>query len=246
MTVAQDLQKVSHHVDWEKLRDEYLMTIYSEKPSSRRQLKSRAPRIRHNGQRKRDWNVAAIEEHLEKVASQAIAEARGYGAPDASSSRPPKVNGTNSEPNQKPDESEGQDSTVMTAPRPSSIAPGDGGDSASDGVGSPTSVGSSTELHTLTSGAVKDAKQAGKTSGRQGDDASFNGKPIPVYVPSKGNCPGAGDVAVSPIPCAPDNLNQICNKYDDAGSFKLCFEACKPSFCCIHGKQQCEASPDRP
>ena len=65
---------------------------------------------------------------------------------------------------------------------------------------------------------------------------------IPIYNYSRGNCPGPGDSAQA-VPCAPDNLEQICSKYNDAiapndppGKFSDCFNACRPAFCCIHGK----------
>ena len=241
MAMAHDLQKVSHHVDWEKLHDEYLMAIYSEEPSGRRKLKRRGSRPRHKGQRKKDWNLAAIEENLEKEATQAIEEARGFRTPGiANSDAPQKVNETSSIPEPTPDKTGAQDlaSTAVEPVASIDAASGAGDNPAADGDEFPITV-NSTKLHALTTGTVKDAKDTVRSSVRQGNDPSFNGKPIPVYTPSKGNCPGVGNIAVNPIPCAPDNLNDICNKYNDAGSFKLCFEACKPSFCCIHGKQHC-------
>ena len=51
------------------------------------------------------------------------------------------------------------------------------------------------------------------------------------YFYGEGNCPDEGKRGV---PCAPKNLGAMCNKFDDASSFRSCFEACKPSFCCIH------------
>ena len=98
---------------------------------------------------------------------------------------------------------------------------------------------SATTIVTTVNETTGNSKDMINSTSRQGDDAAFNGKPIPVYTPSSGNCPGPGNVAATPIPCAPTNLNNICSKYDDAGSFKACFEACKPSFCCIHGKCHC-------
>jgi len=35
------------------------------------------------------------------------------------------------------------------------------------------------------------------------------------------------------LACAPRNLPEICNKYDE-GSFETCYDACKSSYCCIH------------
>ena len=57
---------------------------------------------------------------------------------------------------------------------------------------------------------------------------------IPKYEYNKGNCPDAGDSSAK-VPCAPDNLDQLCDKYQDGSSFTKCWEACIPSFCCIHG-----------
>lgn len=262
--VAHDLQKVSHLVDWEKLHDEYLIAIYSDDPSSSRQLKKRAARPRHQGQRKKEWNVASIEENLEKEALQAIEQAKGFAAPKNSGGGGQEGSGssvietavnvaqdvdvTHSVSDPTTDEKGGQDAGEPSPSSPSTIAPvgslapvdptstatNSGGDRAADGDEFPISARNST------GGTVSHAKQTVRASDQQGNDASFNGKPIQVYVPSKGNCPGDGDVAVIPIPCAPDNLNQICNKYDPAGSFSACFDACKPSFCCIHGKRRLE------
>ena len=57
---------------------------------------------------------------------------------------------------------------------------------------------------------------------------------IPKYEYNKGNCPDAGD-SIAKVPCAPDNLDQLCDKYQEGSSFTKCWEACIPSFCCIHG-----------
>jgi hypothetical protein len=72
-------------------------------------------------------------------------------------------------------------------------------------------------------------------SARQRDEAAFNGIPIEIDRYDRGNCPDGGNVKDPPLPCAPDNLSKICDKRDPEGSFKACFEACSPSFCCIHG-----------
>lgn len=65
---------------------------------------------------------------------------------------------------------------------------------------------------------------------RAGND--FEGDVFDAYEYSSGNCPDAGSLGV---PCAPDNLPQICNKYDRTnGSFRDCLAACEPAFCCIH------------
>ena len=60
---------------------------------------------------------------------------------------------------------------------------------------------------------------------------------IPIYNYTRGNCPDAGS-SPRAVPCAPDNLSQICSKYSGQGSFSACFDACRPSFCCVHGKMR--------
>lgn len=74
---------------------------------------------------------------------------------------------------------------------------------------------------------------------RQDND---EGIPIPVY--SYSPCQNT----VDGLPCAPEDLRERCTKgatiIDDDGtsvssSFSACFDACEPSFCCIH-----DAPPD--
>lgn len=61
---------------------------------------------------------------------------------------------------------------------------------------------------------------------------NIDGDVFDRYEYSKGACPKKGSLGV---PCAPDNLAEVCNKYDrDNGSFRACFDACAPGFCCIH------------
>ena len=64
----------------------------------------------------------------------------------------------------------------------------------------------------------------GGGSTNEGDGDVFDG-----YEYAKGsNWDTAGDGAV---PCTPDNLQSLCNKYDQAsGSFRACLNACKPTF----------------
>ena len=58
---------------------------------------------------------------------------------------------------------------------------------------------------------------------------------IPNYKYDEGNCPDDGDSDAA-VPCAADlNLDVICDKYQEGSSFTACWEACIPSFCCIHG-----------
>ncbi|KAK1745366.1 hypothetical protein QTG54_003290 [Skeletonema marinoi] len=66
----------------------------------------------------------------------------------------------------------------------------------------------------------------------QGGGDDFDGDVFDQYEYSKGNCPNSGSLGV---PCAPDNLPFLCNKYNrDEGSFRECLSVCKPGFCCIH------------
>lgn len=45
------------------------------------------------------------------------------------------------------------------------------------------------------------------------------------------------------VPCPPDNMGPTCDKYNPDGSFRQCYEMCKPSFCCIHDSQSQTLSP---
>lgn len=65
---------------------------------------------------------------------------------------------------------------------------------------------------------------------------SIDGDVFDQYEYSTGACPDAGSLGV---PCPPSNLPELCNKYDAGGSFRDCFNACGPAFCCIH-----DADPD--
>ena len=64
------------------------------------------------------------------------------------------------------------------------------------------------------------------------EDDNFEGDVFDQYEYSKGNCPNAGSQGV---PCAPDNLPLLCNKYNrEEGSFRACLDACKEAYCCVH------------
>ena len=45
------------------------------------------------------------------------------------------------------------------------------------------------------------------------------------------------------VPCPPDNMGPICDKYNPRGSFRECYEMCKPSFCCVHDSESQNLSP---
>jgi hypothetical protein len=53
-----------------------------------------------------------------------------------------------------------------------------------------------------------------------------------IYRYDSGNCPKPGSTGV---PCAENtDIRKICDRYNEKGSFKKCWDICKPSFCCIH------------
>lgn len=54
-----------------------------------------------------------------------------------------------------------------------------------------------------------------------------------IYRYDKGNCPASG---AEGVPCAEEtNIRKVCNRYDEEfGSFRKCWDICKPAFCCIH------------
>jgi hypothetical protein len=68
------------------------------------------------------------------------------------------------------------------------------------------------------------------TNVRQADDVAFNGKPIEDYTPSKGNCPGPGDVATNPIPCAPADLVRFPTSSMMLAPSKLVSKPASPAF----------------
>eukprot|EP00591_Stephanopyxis_turris_P001500 CAMPEP_0195510942 /NCGR_PEP_ID=MMETSP0794_2-20130614/3436_1 /TAXON_ID=515487 /ORGANISM="Stephanopyxis turris, Strain CCMP 815" /LENGTH=468 /DNA_ID=CAMNT_0040638465 /DNA_START=72 /DNA_END=1475 /DNA_ORIENTATION=- len=53
------------------------------------------------------------------------------------------------------------------------------------------------------------------------------------------DCPDQGS---SKVPCAPANLNELCDIYSSTGSFFECYKACKPSYCCIHDSRSNRAA----
>mmetsp|Transcript_6633 Transcript_6633/g.14708 ORF Transcript_6633/g.14708 Transcript_6633/m.14708 type:complete len:432 (+) Transcript_6633:231-1526(+) len=77
-----------------------------------------------------------------------------------------------------------------------------------------------------------------QTSRRRLQKNNIDGDVFDKYEYNRGSCPNAGALGV---PCAPNNLSALCNKYDrKRGSFRTCLEACAPAFCCIH-----DAPPDK-
>ena len=60
--------------------------------------------------------------------------------------------------------------------------------------------------------------------------ALVDGDVFDGYEYSKENCQSSD----SGVPCPPENLDRLCNKYDVLGSMRDCVEACEPAICCIH------------
>ena len=59
-----------------------------------------------------------------------------------------------------------------------------------------------------------------------------------IYRYDSGNCPVDGSLGV---PCAEGtNIDKVCNRYHELGSFAECWRICEPAFCCIH-----DADPDK-
>lgn len=76
-------------------------------------------------------------------------------------------------------------------------------------------------------------------TGESGDEESTRS------VPSQGintyRC--IDDSPNNAVPCPPDNMGPMCDKYNPEGSFRQCYDMCKPSFCCIHDSQSQTLSP---
>lgn len=82
------------------------------------------------------------------------------------------------------------------------------------------------------SSSDKEAATAAVTTRKGRSLQEEEGDVFDRYEYSRGNCPSAGSQGV---PCAPDNLPLLCNKYNrEEGSFRACLDACKEAFCCVH------------
>ena len=197
---ARALEKVTEHIDWEKLRDEYLAATYGSKRRQRKLESTRSMRNNENGGNVNNLDKASLKAQLDNEVQMAIdkvipnhSSQSGQAIMQSSS----KVNGADKNGNK------------TFHPR----------------------VGTNTPLVFEVPTPQADGERAQTRA--QTDD----GIPIPNYVYSTGSCPGSGNSAAA-VPCAPSNLDQMCDKYDSSnqGKFSLCFNACIPSFCCIHGK----------
>ena len=62
-----------------------------------------------------------------------------------------------------------------------------------------------------------------------------------IYRYDSGNCPNNGSTGLE---CSNPDLRKICDRYDDEkGSFRECWNICKPSFCCIHDAVNNDKAP---
>jgi hypothetical protein len=232
---ARALDRVSEHVDWERLRDNYLTAKYISEDRRRRLKGSKdvqkklgksnvtTKKVEEEPQKQGELNdlkVQKVQAKLENEVKMAVATAFSNTPPTGQSDHnkspraiaPKKTKriGTNVELRFE---------VPMKKKRTG------------------TSVALRFEVPTPdadTSQANIEIDPLKDVQGRVEDD---DGIIIPNYEYSTGNCPDDGD-STKAVPCAPDNLDQICDKADpdDQGKFSLCFEACLPAFCCIHGK----------
>lgn len=197
---ARALQKVTEHIDWEKLRDEYLTATYGSKRRQRKLESTRSMRNSENGDNVNNLDMASLKAQLDKEVQMAIDKAI-------------------------PNHSSQSGQTNMQSSSKVNGADKNGNKTFHSRVG--TNIPLVFEVPTPQADGERAQARA------QTDD----GIPIPNYVYSTGSCPGAGNSPAA-VPCAPTNLDQMCDKYDsnNQGKFSLCFNACIPSFCCIHGK----------
>jgi len=195
---ARALQKVTEHIDWEKLRDEYLTATYGSKRRQRKLESTRSMRNSENGDNVNNLDMASLKAQLDKEVQMAIDKAI-------------------------PNHSSQSGQTNMQSSSKVNGADKNGNKTFHSRVG--TNIPLVFEVPTPQADGERAQARA------QTDD----GIPIPNYVYSTGSCPGAGNSPAA-VPCAPTNLDQMCDKYDsnNQGKFSLCFNACIPSFCCIH------------
>ena len=81
---------------------------------------------------------------------------------------------------------------------------------------------------------INDDEESNNYDGGSSSSSSNNkvdGDVFDGYEYKKGsNCQQSADSGG--VPCAPTNLQELCNKYDRSnGSFRECLNACKPAFC---------------
>eukprot|EP00547_Thalassionema_nitzschioides_P017256 CAMPEP_0194245872 /NCGR_PEP_ID=MMETSP0158-20130606/14041_1 /TAXON_ID=33649 /ORGANISM="Thalassionema nitzschioides, Strain L26-B" /LENGTH=348 /DNA_ID=CAMNT_0038981663 /DNA_START=261 /DNA_END=1307 /DNA_ORIENTATION=- len=227
--MAKSMNNLSPYIDWNRLEDEYIHAKLDSETRHRRLSN-------HQRRHRRSHNI-------KKVVGNVVGSATGFVA-----SRP-KGAGSRPKQEQKPGPSTKLDALLNGAlkdaekvmppvrkDKPSKVMPPVREDNPSF----------LNHLDAYISNQMADglfeteAKQIDDNLGK--DDGSNRqeldeGIPIPVY--SYSPCENTVDA----LPCAPDNLKDLCTKgatvTDNNGnsvtsSFTACFDACEPSFCCIH------------
>uniref|UniRef100_A0A7S1VWT1 Calmodulin n=1 Tax=Grammatophora oceanica TaxID=210454 RepID=A0A7S1VWT1_9STRA len=239
LTIVQSqLAILSDHIDWEKLQDEYWMSTFqrdNEQSSRNRRLAARKNRNRAKRHKQRIQEAAAKAAAME---AKSPAEADDFDAEALGNALDKQVDGvlggllSSSQPDVSGahggDDHDDDDKDEPPA-RPGDDHEDEGGIHFDEDGGLVFQVDpDDPNLATSSGAAASDLDISGRF------DPSL-GIPIPIYNYDLGNCPDVGD-SPEQVPCAPDNLPQICDKYDenDLGKFSECFEACTPSFCCIH------------
>jgi hypothetical protein len=236
LETALAMDDVQPHVDWEALRDNYVLATFDQQ--QQRRLNRRKPRTR----KRRGPKSVSSQVQSELLDAIAQMSSTGVGKKEGSSKTTSNTAANKSTPKSK----QSKDST--DPPAPDSNGPENrqtdddvlGLDDDIVAINDDDATGGTTDD---TAGGTNDDDATGGTTddAMPTDDDATSKNPVgevvmlPVYNYTKGNCPDSGD-SPSAVPCAPDNLEELCDKYDDEGSFRKCFEACIPSFCCIHGE----------
>ena len=249
---ARQLSEVTNYVDWDKLRDEYMIAVYdsSERKEQRDGIdESTTDEQQQNPEQARRKLMVQEKHRPKRQRGKRAARQRRPGFKLHDADRDMRDLGTTDEADTEFDvHVDADDAGIVTETDAATLT---ATTMATDEVSDSRSLYNPTTPWINENGAllfVVDPGQdyGGGVSARQqglDDDVVRNqGIDIPIYNYSRGNCPGPGDSAQA-VPCAPDNLEQICSKYNDAiapndppGKFSDCFNACRPAFCCIHGE----------
>jgi hypothetical protein len=79
-------------------------------------------------------------------------------------------------------------------------------------------------------GSVGDGQVQGKEYGMLRNSQERKVQQATPLPPVSSNCTDPSGT----LPCPSESLPAVCDKYNDAGNFKECYEQCKPSYCCVH------------
>eukprot|EP00545_Synedropsis_sp_CCMP1620_P011947 CAMPEP_0119024668 /NCGR_PEP_ID=MMETSP1176-20130426/32292_1 /TAXON_ID=265551 /ORGANISM="Synedropsis recta cf, Strain CCMP1620" /LENGTH=360 /DNA_ID=CAMNT_0006980027 /DNA_START=116 /DNA_END=1198 /DNA_ORIENTATION=- len=223
--------EVSPHVDWDKLHDEYVVAYIQDKRVNKRRLHRQrhhdaisgavdaaqraGPSIITNTDADNRDSSSSEDDPPKRASSvldQALDDMKEIMAKAAAAQR------SKAERQTVDDDLLGVDDDIVTD------APSESPTGLSDDTVAPSAAPSKSTDPAPTPKRPDDDRVTPP------DDDEFIGMPIPVYRYNPGtNC---GAPSGSGVPCAPDNLRELCNK--EAGKFSDCLEACIPSFCCIH------------